>query len=280
MAERGLKVVSWNTQARLTRLKRRGRSPEQILEHIESLDADVVYLAEASDGDKVEPATLKKINQLGYQIKFVPYEGGVKHEYYWVKNPTMALLYRPDKVNLLDYRIIRPGDARNMLAFKVSCFGQTVQFLGIHIDDLDEEVRQNQVADLTKIINSSQFPVVMMGDYNAMYYHDKTARYFRSRLFKILVRLIVFNKLRTSLGRVMSMAEGATMANFSANTDLVDADTKMQPTILTTSLGGLPLPKIALSKIDHALVSPGMKVSDYRVSDGGSDHLAVSFRLS
>lgn len=275
-----IKIVSWNIEGRLTRFTKTGRgSPEHIISGIRELDGDVVFLAEASDGDDIEPEITDQIKTLGYEIYTVNYDNSGARKWAAEAAPNMKLLTR---LAIKNFRQIRLGDIRNALVADIEdpASGQTVRIFGIHLDDRSEASRLRQLSDLLPVIRKSSAPTIVMGDFNAMYKDSLPARILRSRFMAYIVRHWPHPLTKDGGQRVIDMATGTTLRTLEKATDLREADPRRSPTSTPKLRSQEWMPSIRLVQIDHIFVSPGVTITNFRVGrDGGSDHRAISVLL-
>lgn len=276
-----IKVVSWNIEGRLTRFANKGRgSPEHIVAGIRKLGADVVFLAEASDGDDIEPAITDRLTSLGYEIHTVRYDDGDKDRK-WAAEvaPNMKFL---TKLPVKNFRQIRLGDIRNALVADVADpdTGTTLRIFGIHLDDRNEPYRIKQVENLLAHLNKASMPTVVMGDYNAMHAADFRARLLRNRWLKRAIRLWPHARTQDILERLSDMAIGDALAALQDGSKLIDADRRRRATTTPKLRFQEWMPSIRMVQIDHMFVSPGITVKGFHVSlDGGSDHRPISAEI-
>jgi endonuclease/exonuclease/phosphatase family metal-dependent hydrolase len=273
-----IKVVSWNIEGRLTRFTKSGRgSPEHIIEGITQLDADVVFLAEASDGDDIEPKITDRIKALGYDIYTVSYEDGDKDRKWAAEAaPNMKLLTR---LAVKEFRQIRLGDIRNALTADVvdPDTGKTLRIFGIHFDDRNEPYRMKQVEDLLVYLGEKSLPTIVTGDYNAMHAADFRASLLRSRWLRGAIRRWPHARTRDILERLSDMAIGDTLAELQKDSQFTSADPRRRATITPKSRFQEWMPSIRMVQIDHMFVSPEVVVTGFRVGrDAGSDHRSIS----
>jgi len=273
-----LKVASWNIEGRLSPLaiNRRG-TPEQIIREIERLNTDVVFLPEAFATGNFAEEIRQALTALGYELYATTYDdGGPVRTEIAVDQPSMLLLSR---VPLRQRKTIRLGDLRNAIVAHIHdpTSRQTLRIIGVHLDDRSEALRLQQVPDLIRLVQSSDEPTVMLGDFNAMQYDSAPAKLLRSPMMKFVVPNFV-----PGLGRrVVEMACGETLQQLQAATGLRDVDPAFRPTTTPKMRGHEWLPSICLIGIDHMLLSPHMSAQNFRVSpDGGSDHRAISAMIT
>jgi endonuclease/exonuclease/phosphatase family metal-dependent hydrolase len=273
-----IKVVSWNIEGRLTRFAEKGRgSPEHILENIQNLDADVVFLAEASDNDDVEPEIVDRIKNLGYEVHTVSYDDGGKDRKWAAEAaPNMKLHSR---LPVKDFKQIRLGDIRNALIAEIddSDTRQNVRIFGIHLDDRSEEYRLRQVEDLLVYLGESSAPTVVMGDYNAMHAADFRAFLLRNRWLAKVIKRWPHARTQDVLERLSDMAIGDTLSTLERGSMCKDADIRRRATTTPKLRFQEWMPSIRMVQIDHMFVSPNVTVRGFRVGrDGGSDHRPIS----
>lgn len=273
-----IKVVSWNIEGRLTRFAKKGRgSPEHIIEGIRKIDADVVFLAEASDDDHIDTTVVKQLKDLGYEIHTVGYEDGGKDRKWAAEAaPNMKLLSR---LPVKNFKKIRLGDIRNALIAEVNDAetGQTLRIIGIHLDDRNEEYRLRQVEDLLTYLNESSVSTVVMGDYNAMHAADFRARLLRNRWLSAVIKRWPHARTQDILERLSDMAIGDTLSTLEKGSMCKDADIRRRATTTPKLRFQEWMPSIRMVQIDHMFVSPGVTVTGFRVGrDGGSDHRPIS----
>lgn len=252
-------------------------SPEHIVEAIKRLNSDIVFLPEAFDGSKkVESDILYRLEELNYSFVAVPYNEHSDRQFQAVVDPHMLFL---SKLEVVRHQECRPGDIRNMIVADVidPASHQVVRFFGVHLDDRNEENRLCQLDDLVPLITASEFPAVVMGDFNAMYSSSMIARFLRNQLTRNVLDLLPHHQIKDVLRRLSQMAIGDTLQKLEGMTDLVGADAEKRPTT-TPKMRGLEwMPSIRLAQIDHIFVSPDIKVGNLSIAkDGGSDHRAIS----
>ena len=217
-----MRAVSWNIEGRLTRFAKDGRrgSPEQIVAMLEQLDGDIVVLPEASDGDNIEPHILQRLEKIGYHtVRTAHYQDKGDRTYKAVVDPTMKLLSR---VEVMRCEELRLGDIRTMLTADVIDpeTGRPLRVFGIHIDDRGEKYRLRQIDGLLPEVVASPYPVVMMGDFNAMHGSSLPARLLRNTVVAGAIEHIPLARVKDLLPRLSQMAIGETMRRIEAETDL------------------------------------------------------------
>lgn len=278
-----MKIASWNTEGRLTRFAEEGRrgSPEQIIEEIERLDSDVLFLPEAFDQARpMEHQIRERLEKLKYTMLDATYADSGSREYAATVDPHMLFLSR---LEVSSFEQLRLGDIRNMLVADIvdPATGRQVRVFGVHLDDRTEEGRLKQLEDLLPLINDSPSPTVVMGDFNAMYGDSLSAHILRSRMALEVIDHSPVPRIKDMLQRLSQMAIGDTMRRITEETNLVGADPKHRLTMTPKTRGQEWMPSIPLVQIDHILASPDIVASNFVVArDGGSDHRAISATIS
>lgn len=275
-----VKIASWNVEGRLQGYAKKGRgTAEDILRGIEALGADVLVVPEAYL-DQLAGGVKARLTALGYEIYDTPYgDYGREDEKYLIGTMHLLLL---SKLPVEDGRQLRPGDVRNLLACKVTDpeTGKKLRVVAIHLDDRNEAARLLQAGDLVKQFENETEPMVMLGDFNAMW-HTGRARLISSRLVSWLARRLLLGHARYVAVRAVEMGVGKALKMLASGLRLRDADQRLRPTVTPKQLGLLVLPSIRLMQIDHMLVSSNVKVRDFSISDDiGSDHRAISALLT
>ena len=277
-----LRVASWNIEGRLSRFTESGKgSPEGIVDEIEALDADILTLPEAYDNTKgIAPGVEDRLRGLGYKALKVPYENGGPVRRFEATQETHYMVL--SKFDFAKHRTIRLGDLRSMPVFSVED-PEThneipITFFGIHLDERSSAYRLSQVDDFAKELEGTEGSVVAMGDFNDMHTGSRGSKLFGMKAVKAAASLLGQGSMGQLAGFAYEMAQGKAMAQIEAVTELRDADPLHRATT-TPKLRSVPfMPAIRMIDIDHILISPGLKVSDYTVMrhDGGSDHRAIS----
>jgi endonuclease/exonuclease/phosphatase family metal-dependent hydrolase len=283
-----IKIAAWNIEGRLSAYSRSGRgSPDHIIRTIIELDADILFLVEAYGVDPKRDLPLSpdidvRLKELGYTIFDVDYdEGGEVRIDPAEYQPRFRLLYRSSVTSI---SIVRLGNLRNALVVK--CIDKEhslpFRFIGIHLDDRSEALRQEQLQDLIPLIQSSSLPTIMMGDYNAMHGTTIKSRILRSKAAKVLPKLPVQSSIKSVFKRTIEMASGTTLSALESETNLHDVDTQKRPTATLKMRPHEWVPSIRFIDIDHILVSDDVAVRDFTIGnkDGGSDHRPISATIS
>lgn len=279
-----LKIASWNIEGRLSTFSKSGRgTPTHILAGIRDQSADILLLVEAFDETLgIAPHVTLALEALGYTSYDVPYnDTGPERVDPALSQPVLRLLSR---VPVEGIQHIRLGNLRNALIAKIidPQTGRHIRLIGVHLDDRAESLRLEQLGDLIPIINNSELPTVMVGDYNAMHGRGRIARLLRSWLVRSFVRCLPTLSLRDFGKRAMEMATGTTISALLSETNLSDADSRHRPTTTPKVRQHSWLPSVRMLDLDHMLVSEAIIVSDFTIvrRDGGSDHRAISAHIS
>ena len=276
-----LRIASWNIEGRFsdTGSKSRG-TPANIIKAIKELDADVLVLPEAHSEHSLNDlkSCRQQLGQMGYHIYDVPYQDDMAlRSDTGVSRLSLVLLSRL-KIDKL--QIIRLADVRNALVALAHKDGDNHQFrvIGLHLDDRSETTRLSQIADLSKIINQSELPTIVMGDFNAMHGKDLwPARFLRSKPIRFLSHII----LPSVSMLAVEMARGETLHLLETDTKLSDADIRHQPTTTPKMRKLNWMPSIRLIQIDHIFISKNISLEKFQIaSDGGADHRAIIATLS
>lgn len=281
-----LRVASWNVEGRLSPFSTRGRgTPDRIVDEIEKLNADLILLPEAYDGDRsISQPIESRIRHMGYDyIHDVDYVNGGPERRLdeAVKLPYLRMMSKAAFQKIDDVRL---GDLRSAIDATVQDpdTGTPIRIIGVHLDDRNEEFRLRQVEDLERIVLGSDEHIVLLGDMNAMYGDDYRSAFLRSRLVKLAAHSLPHNKFSNFANRVTDMATGTTLSRLTAPGVLVDVDERHRSTS-TPKVRGLEfLPSIRLVNIDHILVSQTISTSDFTVGtkDSGSDHRPISVTIT
>ena len=274
-----IKVAAWNIEGRLSRFAEKGRrgSPEQIVEAIDRLKSDIIVFPEAFDGvNPIEPGVQQQLDSLGYTCIAVAYDERGDRQYQAVAEPHMLLL---TKLEIAQFEKRRLGDIRTIIVANVvePETQQVIQVFGVHLDDRSEANRLKQVGDLVKQVADSPFPVVVMGDFNAMHAYDSRAKLLRSGVARLAIDRIPHAGTKDILQRLSGMAIGDTMRRLEQSTSLRDSDLKRRATTTPKMRGQEWMPSIRMVQIDHIMVSPELVVKGFEVgADAGSDHRSVT----
>lgn len=273
-------IASWNIEGRLSRYKggkKRG-TPEQILAEIERLDADVVVLPEAylNAPAKGVNERLKAMGYSWYDTKYndTLHEEDVKR---W-GHPFMRVLYR---LSLVHSKTQRWGNLRDLPVITVRDpkTQKEITIIATHLDDLTEERRLEQVSDIAVYLKTARNPVIMAGDFNAMWYKG-WQRYLTTGVAKSVFKHLPARKLNDVLTRLSRMATGRAM-ELLKEAGLRESDLRLRPTT-TPKMRSMPwMPSIRLAQIDHILFSPGVRVSTPVIgADKGSDHRSLLAKVT
>ncbi len=275
-----MKITAWNPESRLSRFATDGKrgSPEHIVQGIEVLDADVVFLADAYDGDRpMETKIRTRLEKLGYELFEVAYGELQRREDSITVAPHMMLLSRLEVVRFEELPLV--GGIRNMLSADIIDpeTREPMRYFGVHLDDCSEKNRLKQIADVVPLINqAAPMPVVASGDFNAMHGDSLPARIFGNKVSKF-----VLNHAFGFTGqRVSEMTIGDTLRYFEENTGLIDADPHGRLTMTPKSRQWERAPDWRVLCLDYMYTSPNIMVSNFKVAHGsGSDHRAISAHI-
>ena len=266
-----IRAASWNVEGRLSNAEslKRGK-PTDIINAIKSINSDILVLLEAHSENSVDELNaLKGLKAIGYHVYNVPYNDDLKSRTdAYTTQLSMLLL---SKLEVTKFDIFKLGDIRNCFAAVIN---NKFRIIGVHLDDRSEENRIKQVADLSKIVNNSDLPTAVMGDFNTMHGEDIwPSKFLRSQPIRQLSQII----LPIISIRAVEMARGEALKTLELATNLVDIDTRHRPTVTPKSRGLEWLPSIRLMQIDHILVSKNTKANNFIIEkDDGSDHRAIA----
>jgi endonuclease/exonuclease/phosphatase family metal-dependent hydrolase len=272
-----VKVAAWNVEGRLTDFGGRRGTPERIVSEIEQLDADVVALPEAyleTPADDVD----EMLKSLGYEWYDTSYQDRERNEPNAWPEVHMRMLSR---LPIHSAEQVRWGDNRTLPVITVADqeSGLDVCFMGTHLDERSEALRQKQVDDMAPYIRALDMTTVALGDFNAAW-HNRRAKLIGSRALQAFARRMPVSAIRSEASRVAEMMTGTTMERLRQEAGLDDIDPRHRPTV-TPKRHDMPrMPSIPLAQIDHILVTNDIMASDFKVApDGGSDHRAISATL-
>lgn len=273
-----IKIVSWNVEGRLTAYEKSQRgTPTQILAEIKRLGADIVVLPEAYL-DEPSPDVDSKLRAMGYRWYDTKYKDTLHDDdvakWGW---PHMRVLYRIPVSNI---ETKRWGELRDLpvLVVQDPATKKEICIIATHLDDINEGRRLLQLDEIIPFIKRSKLPIIMLGDFNAMW-HKGRARLVGSRVFQVLVRLLPKNA-QSFARRASRMAEGSVMTKLQS-AGLTDADPYLLPTVTPKNRNLSWLPSVRLIQIDHILYSKNIDARSFRIEkDGGSDHRAISAVLT
>ena len=271
-----MKVASWNVEGRLTLVtkKRRG-TPAKILEMIRRIDADVLILPEAYIGHPA-PGVDADLRKMGYTWRDARYEE--RDDEHTNDNYIRVL----SKYEILESISLRWGDIRGLLSVEIKdpASGQIVRFIATHLDERSDDRRYMQLKDAIDFINSSTVPTVMLGDFNAMHY-DQRSKFIRNRMIQNISSRIPHEETRGRGAMLTEMASGNSLKFLESKTNLRDVDLRHQPTTTPKLKGAEWMPNIRIAQIDHIFVSPDIESENFKVArDGGADHRAISVNIS
>lgn len=273
-----IKIASWNIERRLSSIisNKRG-SLNQAVEMVKSINADLLFLPEAflESSQGLPKKTVDNLEAIGYKIYHTPYDDNLDLRQRTDSHDlSMAIL---SKIPLEQFKVIRLGNYRNAIHATIKHESKNIEIFGVHLDDLSESTRINQLNDLIPTINKSNSPTIILGDFNAMHGNDLwPARFLRTGFIKFLSNFIWSDVFK----RAIEMATGDAIQLIETKTNLTDIDTKHQPTTTPKLTGYEWLPSIRLIQIDHIFTSPNIKASNFKIyPDGGADHRAISAEI-
>lgn len=273
-------LVSWNIEGRLSRYnggKNRG-TPERILTEIKRLNADVVVLPEAYLNAPAQGVDeqLKAMGYSWYDTKYndTLHDEDVKRWGY----PFMRVLYR---LPLVSAETKRWGDIRTLPLITVRDpeTGKEVTIIATHLDDLTEERRLEQASAVAAYLKTASTPVIMAGDFNAMWYKG-WQQFLTTKAAQSVFKTLPAPRIKDVLMRLSRMATGRVMMLLK-EAGLREADPHLRPTT-TPKMRGMPgMPSIRLAQIDHILFSPGVTVTTPVIgADKGSDHRSLYVKIT
>lgn len=274
-----LTIASWNIEGRLTRYsggKGRG-TPEKIIAEITRLNADIVVLPEAYL-DAPASGVDQKLSKLGYKWYDTKYMDTLHDDdvVAW-GYPFMRILY---KMPIESVETRRWGDVRNLplLIVKDTANGKRLHVIATHLDDLTEDRRLQQVDEIVDYSKNTDDPIIMLGDFNAMWRQD-WRKLLASSATRQFFAILPSETLRYVLTRLSLMAIGTVMERLK-NAGLTDADPKHRPTT-TPKMRSMPhMPSIRLVQIDHILTR-GVECGPVTIGkDGGSDHRSLCVEIT
>lgn len=273
-----ISITSWNVEGRLSVLKQHGRgNTTQIVNNIADIGSDIFVLLEAHTENSLEElSSLQRLKELGYKTYNAIYDddSASRCDSYAPKLSMMLLSKYPVK----DFMTKNLGKIRNCFIATVETNAkQLFRVIGVHLDDRNEANRLNQIVDLSRIINESKLPTIVLGDFNAMHGEDLwPARFLTSGLSRFMSNVI----LPSVSKRAIEMAYGETLRLLELNTGLIDIDISHQPTTTPKMRNMTFMPSIRLIQIDHIYASDDISPSNFQISaDGGSDHRAISTEI-
>lgn len=271
-----IKIASWNIEGRLTRYKggkKRG-TPEQIVEEIAKLNADIVVLPEAYLNEPLKESS-ERLKNMGYEWYDVQYHDTL-HEKDVAKwgYPFMRVLYR---IPIISAETRRWGNIRDLPVIIVEDpeTKKKLCIIATHLDDLTEERRLQQLDEIIPFIQKSDMSVIMLGDFNAMW-HKGWPRLLATSFIRSIIDNLMFGALRNVLSRLSRMATGTVMERL-REAGLIEADPRYRATT-TPKMRSMPfMPSVRLAQIDHMLVSKKIVISVPVIGrDAGADHRSLN----
>lgn len=267
-----LRVVTWNAEGMfVTGSKTRRADRHQALNVVRELDADILFVPEFGNTDKVEPASIAALHALGYQTVVYSYAQDALLGSYGA-----ALLTRLPLASHTLHHFANTG--RTFIEAHLTIDdGRPLRIIGLHLDDRSEQLRLEQIAQVVKVINRPHVgETIVLGDFNAMHERSRFARVARSSVAKGIAEKVPHKLARSMSQRVSEMARGTTVRYLLEHTELVDLDGKLRRTISAKQAGFEWAPKLRLAKIDWIFGSKNIHTSSYKVlPDVGSDHRPV-----
>jgi len=266
-------IASWNIESRLSDNPIKSRTkPDDVINEIKKINADILVLLEAHNDQTLSSSTRQKLIKLGYEIKSAPYDDDMDRRADSIHDRSSIIIL--SKLDITKFDVVKLANIRNCLIINVA---NKFRVIGVHLDDRHEDSRIKQIDQLSKIINQSNMPTVVLGDFNAIHGEDL----WPAKFLKFTPIKFIISKLSTNLGaKAIEMADGKTLKNLESSTNLIDADQRHQPTVTPKNINQEFMPSIRLMQIDHIYVTPDIKISNFKVHpDGGSDHRAISADL-
>ena len=268
----GLRVVTWNAEGMfVTGSKTRRADRHQALKVVRELDADILFVPEFGNTDKVEPASITALHALGYQTVVYSYAQDKLLGSYGA-----ALLTRLPLASHALHHFANTG--RTFIEAHLTIDdGRPLRIIGLHLDDRSEQLRLEQIAQAVEIINRPHVgDTIVLGDFNAMHERSRFAQVARSSVAKGIAEKVPHKLVRSMSQRVSEMAAGTTVRYLLEHTELVDLDGKLRRTISAKQAGLEWAPKLRLAKIDWIFGSSGLVATKYAIyKDIGSDHRPV-----
>ncbi|HEY5695581.1 MAG TPA: endonuclease/exonuclease/phosphatase family protein [Candidatus Saccharimonadales bacterium] len=273
-------IATWNIEGRLCYYdggKNRG-TPETILAEIKRLNADVVVLPEVylnAPANGVDD----QLKAMGYSWYDTQYHDTLHDEVIkrWGHH-FIRVLYR---LPLVKAKTQRWGDIRDLplITLQDPETKKEVVIIATHLDDLTEERRLTQVSEIIEYIKTSDSPIIMLGDFNAMW-HEGWRRVLTGRFMRWVTTTMPSRTLRDVLSRFSRMATGKVMVRLRA-AGMHDADPHHRATTTPKMRGMAWMPSIRLAQIDHILVRKGVRASKVIIGkDHGSDHRSLTCKIT
>lgn len=252
-----MKIASWNVARGLSSADK----AKDIVDGIDRLDADIVFLPEAFDktGELARPDFAEK---LGYDTFAVEYEDKEEHpseKQYIVALSRVAALLEHTRLG-----------TRNAIAATTAIEGEPTSIIGVHFDDRNEITRLGMV-DAFLEHTSHDAAKVLIGDLNAMHGNDVRAKLLASSSARSIAASLKNDRLRSLATRLTDMASGDVMRELK-QAGMKDADPRHRPTMLMSGL--------AIAQLDHIMHDKKLVVTSFEPHKlKGSDHKAVSGTL-
>jgi len=242
---------------------------------------DVAVFPEAYDADRqtTVPAVVKRFTELGYQVTNGDYadadERTDRHGFMVLTRQELVVPKRPAQLVCVAGRNMAEAWVQDPVT------KQAVHFIGVHMNDRSEVMRQAELDELLHLADVTK-PTVIAGDFNALHRQDARGVVVQSaRFIDRLVRLrlvpapepVTTAHPKKNVGfygslakRLTDMATGKTMKRLLA-AGFTDADSLHSPTF--------PARK-PLVQLDHVMVTPHFTVgSPALLPRNSSDHLGL-----
>lgn len=267
-----LRVVTWNAEGMFVEgSKTRRASPHDAFTTLKKLDADVIFIPEFGETDRVDKAILTAIHSLGYQTIIYSYRAERLGEYGGALLSRLPVRshafhhYANTKRRYIEAEIELPGGK------------DIIRVFGLHLDDRTERLRLEQIEHVILQINKVHVgETVVMGDFNAMNGRSLSAKLLGACSAGTIGARLPHAQLRSISTRVNQMAAGTTIARLLDATMLHDLDPGHHLTISAKQEGLEWAPKLKIAKIDWVFGSKRIETLDYKVlPDVGSDHRPV-----
>ena len=258
------------------------KTTEVFTDLVMRLEPDIAFFSEAYDADRAQAvdSALPQFMDYGYQVVYGTYDDADQRK----DRQGLAMLVRRDLVVPSKSPRLMRVDGRTMAECWVvdPVNGQEVHFVGVHLNDRSEALRQAEVDDLLATVVQLEEPTIIAGDFNSLYKEHARGLVVRTaRSVNRLVKLklfpapepVVTTHPKKNLGRVGSlskrlseMASGQTMERLRA-AGFTDADPKHRPTHPAAR---------PFVQLDHILVSSRLRVQRFEILPRStSDHLGI-----
>lgn len=282
-----LRVVTWNAEGMFAPFdafmpvdtpgphaaETRRATAHNAIAVVKALDADLIVVPEFGTVGYLRDTTRIALESLGYQIAEFAYDD----EY--MPPIEMAVLSR---LPIEQSKMHRLGGIRTVGEVIVRAGRERVRVLAVHLDDKNEQNRLRQAEDLVTAINTDDStPLIVLGDFNAMYRGAWFARLNRLSASIMVTRSIRHKRIKSIMTRLHDMALGTTIQYVLSHTTLHNLDSGHHLTISAKQAGLEWMPAIRLAKIDWMFGNRHIETISYRVlPDSGSDHRPVVAELN